>query len=78
MVDGGGPVHRGPAGAGVNDDNYWTARIAIMVVAASTLTAILSLTYVLFHVDNEIALTTMQNVAMAGLGYMASEIKRRT
>lgn len=62
----------------MNDDNYWTARIAIMVVAASTLTAILSLTYVLFHVDNEIALTTMQNVAMAGLGYMASEIKRRT
>lgn len=59
-------------------DEDWTAKVAVVVVAASTICAMLSLAYVLFHIDNEIALTTMQNVAMAGLGYMASEIKRRT
>lgn len=54
----------------------WERRVAVTTVAFATVLACISMAYVLFHIDNEIALTTMQNVAMAGLGYLAANIKR--
>lgn len=52
-------------------------KYAEKIVGSSVIIALIALSWVIYHIDNPVALTTMQNVAMAGLGYLAGHREKR-